>query len=370
MTVLEQAATNYSEAVQSTPGLIDYYKLDEPAGPTILDSKGLSDGTITGGTFGLPGAIQPGTAVGFNGTSDSGAIPLNLSGTSQVTVEFWLKWNQYANNDALAMEFTPNFNENAGGFLVDPNSAEYGGTFGDRRSARAATATASSSSARARASGTTTRSCSTRARRRQREITPYVDGQPVSYQQESSNTGQGRSPTPRSTCSRATATPCSATARSTQLAIYNQALSADDGVQPLPRDQTSTCRWSRRSRRPPPAVTGQNVTFNASGSSDSQGTITDYKWDLDGSGKYATDTGSSADARARLHHARDIHRRVCRRPTAPASVARTTQTITITASSALDARADASSGASGNTLIARHHRLLRPAERATPAASP
>ena len=39
-----------------------------------------------------------------------GAIPLNLSGTGKLTIEFWLKWNHYANNDALAMEFTPNFN--------------------------------------------------------------------------------------------------------------------------------------------------------------------------------------------------------------------------------------------------------------------
>ena len=28
------------------------------------------------------------------------------------------------------MEFTPNFNANAGGFLVDPNAGEFGGTFG------------------------------------------------------------------------------------------------------------------------------------------------------------------------------------------------------------------------------------------------
>ena len=130
VTVLEQAAADYSEAVLGTPGLIDYYKLDEAQGPTILDSQGLSSGTIAGGTFGLPGAVQKSTAVGFNGSSDSGSIPLNLSGTSQLTIEFWLKWNQYANNDALAMEFTPNFNENAGGFLVDPNAGEYGGTFG------------------------------------------------------------------------------------------------------------------------------------------------------------------------------------------------------------------------------------------------
>ena len=28
------------------------------------------------------------------------------------------------------MEFTPNFNDNAGGFLVDPNAPQNGGTFG------------------------------------------------------------------------------------------------------------------------------------------------------------------------------------------------------------------------------------------------
>ena len=130
VTVLEQASASYPEAVQNTAGLIDYYRLDEAVGPTILDSKGLSAGSIIGGTFGQPGAISPNTAVSFNGSGDSGAIPLNLSGTNKVTIEFWLKWNSYANNDALAMEFTPNFNENNGGFLVDPNSGEFGGTFG------------------------------------------------------------------------------------------------------------------------------------------------------------------------------------------------------------------------------------------------
>ncbi len=130
--VLEQGVTYYEEAVQNTPGLIDYYKLGEPSGPTIADSKGSSNGTISGGTFGLPGAVaeDPTTAIGFNGSSDSGAIPLNLSSTGKLTIEFWLKWNNYANNDALAMEFTPNFNSNAGGFLVDPNAGEFGGTFG------------------------------------------------------------------------------------------------------------------------------------------------------------------------------------------------------------------------------------------------
>ena len=55
---------------------------------------------------------------------------MNLSSTSKLTVEFWLKWNAYANDDRLAMEFTANFNDNAGGFLVDPNAPQSGGKFG------------------------------------------------------------------------------------------------------------------------------------------------------------------------------------------------------------------------------------------------
>ncbi len=54
VTVLEQASASYPEAIQNTPGLIDYYRLDESSGPSILDSKGLSPGSIIGGTFGQP----------------------------------------------------------------------------------------------------------------------------------------------------------------------------------------------------------------------------------------------------------------------------------------------------------------------------
>ena len=43
---------------------------------------------------------------------------------------------------------------------------------------------------------------------------------------------------------------------------------------------------------PSAPLTGQKVTLNASGSSD-QGTITDYKWDLEGKGTYETNTGTT-----------------------------------------------------------------------------
>ena len=250
--VLAQGVTSYEEAVQNTPGLTDYYKLGEPSGPTIADSKGSSNGTISGGTFGLPGALaeDPTTSFAFIGSRDSGAIPLTLSGTSQLTIEFWLKWNQYANNDSLAMEFTPNFNENSGGFLVDPNAGQYGGTFGigigsgsDRNSIFFTRPSAGAWHHYAIVINTTAEAG--------QEITPYVDGQPVSFQQEGSDPPvRERSPTRRCTCSHATATRCSATARSTS---WRSTTSRS-----APRRSSSTTtptgppkRRARRSRSPP-----------------------------------------------------------------------------------------------------------------------
>ena len=36
------------------------------------------------------------------------------------------------------------------------------------------------------------------------------------------------------------------------------------------------------------------MTFNAAGSSDPDGTIAKYEWDLDGNGSFETDTGTTA----------------------------------------------------------------------------
>ena len=44
-----------------------------------------------------------------------------------VTVSFWLNWAAYANNDQLALEFTPNYNNSTGGFIIDPNGASFPG---------------------------------------------------------------------------------------------------------------------------------------------------------------------------------------------------------------------------------------------------
>ena len=292
VTVLEQTPTDYSEAVQSTPGLLDYYKLGEAQGQTIFDSKGSSNGTIAGGTFGLPGAIEKGTAIGFNGTSDSGAIPLNLSGTGQLTIEFWLKWNQYANNDSLAMEFTPNFNENSGGFLVDPNAGQDGGTFGigigsgsDRNSIFFARPSAGVWHHYAIAIDTAAEGA--------KEITPYVDGQPVSFQQEDANTGQGNFANSTLYLFSRDGNALFGAGELDELAIYNQPLSATTIFEHYHSSDVDTAQAPSFTINPSPALAGQNLTFNASGSTDSGGTITDYKWDLGAGGKYETDTGSS-----------------------------------------------------------------------------
>jgi len=45
---------------------------------------------------------------------------------------------------------------------------------------------------------------------------------------------------------------------------------------------------------PNPAVAGNVVSFDGSASSDPDGTIVDYRWDLDGNGTFETDSGSNA----------------------------------------------------------------------------
>jgi PKD repeat protein len=292
--VLEQGPSGYTPAVLNTPGLIHYYKLTEAAGPTIFDSVGSSNGTISGGTFGLPGAVHgdPSTAIGFNGSSDSGAIPLNLSGTSQVTVEFWLKWNGYANNDSLAMEFTPNFNEHEGGFIVDPDAPQFGGTFGvalgsseNRYSVFFERPSAGVwhhyvlvlNSAAAAGS----------------EITPYVDGQPVSYQIGSDGSGAGAFANSTLYLMSRDGSSLFGAGDLQDLAIYNQPLSAGTAYQHFSSEGTAEPPHPAFTVSPSPVRASETVTLNASGSTDPDAKIVDYQWALNGNGHYETDSGSN-----------------------------------------------------------------------------
>jgi PKD repeat protein len=347
--VLESTPTSYLEAVQGNSSLSDYYKLDESKGPAIADSKGTSNGTITGGTFGLPGPIQRGTAVGFNGSSDSGAIPLNLSGTSKVTIEFWLKWSHYANDDALAMEFTPNFNANAGGFLVDPDAGEFGGTFGvsigtpeSRNSVFFTRPSAGAWHHYALVIDTTAPAAT--------EITPYVDGQPVSYQKESSETGQGAfANSTLYLMSRAGSSLFGAGALD-ELAIYSQPLSATTVFTHYHSNDVNLSLVPSFTVSPAQPLAGQNVTLNAAGSTDSHGTITDYRWDIDGSGNYATDTGATPTLTGAAPAA-GTYVVGLQTTDSEGLVARTTQVVTVTLAPPSKPVLTLS-GASGNSFIA------------------
>jgi PKD repeat protein len=291
--VLDQGLGDYEDAVLTTPGIQHYYKMGESAGPSIADSRGSANGTISGGSFGQPGPVQgdPTNAIGFNGTIDSGSIPLDLSGNKTITLEFWLKWNGYSNNDALAMEFTPNFNNQPGGFLVDPNSS-FGqfavalGSGGSRNIALFQRPSAGAWHHYAVVLDTTQAGTTT--------ITPYVDGLPVSYTNGGyANTGAGNFA--NSTLYLMSRGGSSLFGNGTlgQVAVYSGALTAN---------QILDHYYSSGNNKPPAAGftasptrvgPGQSVTFDGSGSSDSDGQIVDYQWDLDGSGKFATDTGSN-----------------------------------------------------------------------------
>ena len=171
-------------------GLLDYWRLDETTGPTFADGKGASPATASGGvTFGVPGAFTgANVAARFDGTSGFAQTPLDLSATSTLTIEFWLKWSAYVDDDALAMEFTPNFNGNPGGFLVDPNASN--GLFGvgigsddNRNDVFFPRPSAGVWHHYAFVIDTTAAAAT--------QITPYVDGQPVSFSKLSNGTGAG-----------------------------------------------------------------------------------------------------------------------------------------------------------------------------------
>jgi hypothetical protein len=176
--------------VLGTTGLKNYWRMGEASGTTLADSAGTSPATLSGGTLGTAGAIDGDTngAVRFNGIGDYARAHLDLHATSAVSVEFWLKWNAWANNDALALEFTDNFNSFGGGFLVDPNADN--GFFGVALGQGASRNTAYFARPSAgqwhhyvlvldgTASGAN-------------QVIPYVDGQPVSYFKWDSGTGAG-----------------------------------------------------------------------------------------------------------------------------------------------------------------------------------
>ena len=323
---------DYPDAVLGTAGLTHYYRLGESAGPTVSDSVGSANGSITGGKFGEPGAItgDPNTSLAFNGTSDFGSIPMNLSATSHITVEFWLKWNKYSSNEDIALEMTPNFNINAGGFLVDPNAAQYGGTFGvgigkstTRNTVFFTRPSAGVWHYYAFVLDSTQPGSS--------QIIPYVDGQPVSYQKANSGTGAGAFA--NSTLYLMSRAGASLLGPGTldELAIYNTDLSPATVTQHYNSYGTNKPPTASFTASPNPALTGQSVTLDGSASSNQNEPIIDYQWDLTGTGNYETETGSNPKLTTTFSTP-GLHKVGLRVIDANNVSATTTQTITVNAS--------------------------------------
>ena len=301
-TVYVGAATGtpYAQAVLGTSGLLDYWRMGDPVGSNVFaDAQGSATATAQGGvTQGAPGAIanDSTTSTSFDGSTGAASTALDLSSTSQVTVEFWMKWSAFANNDNLALEFTPNFNNVPGGFLIDPNAGEQGGEFGVGIGSGSARNNVYFPRPTAGAWHYYTFVINT-ASPAATQIIPYVDGQPVAYTKTASGTGAGNFAASNLYWFSRDANTLFGTGGMQDLAVYNQALGANviASHYRIGEGQATVGQPDATFTVSPSSISaGTAVTFNGSASSSPSGTITDYKWDLDGSGNYATDTGTTA----------------------------------------------------------------------------
>jgi PKD repeat protein len=288
----------YHSRVIATPGLTHYWRLGEKSGTIFADSIGSSPASILNGvTLGAASllSLEDGDlAAGFDGLDDAAAAPVNLSASSQLTVEFWLKWNAYANDDDLALEFTPNFNGNSGGFLVDPNAGEQGGQFAVGIGAGPSRNNAYFQRPSAGAWHHYAFVFNSQAPAAQ-QVIPYVDGHAVPYTKRESGTGAGNFANSTLYFMSRNAASLFGNGTLDEVAIYNQALSGSTIAQQF-NPSPSQPPLASFTASPNPVASGAQVNFDASGSSDPDGSIVKYEWDLDGNGSYETDTGTTASA--------------------------------------------------------------------------
>src|SRR5580704_14223859 len=99
-------AETYEHAVESTTGLTHFWPMGESSGSSFADAVGGANAEILGGvTLGEPGGLvgDSSTSALFNGSSGAARASVNLSGTHELTIEFWMKWSSFAEDDHLAL---------------------------------------------------------------------------------------------------------------------------------------------------------------------------------------------------------------------------------------------------------------------------
>jgi Concanavalin A-like lectin/glucanases superfamily len=186
------SAESYGEVVEGTGGVAHFWPMGESSGSSFADVVGGANAEVSGGvTLGEPGGLVEdlSTSAVFDGVSGAAQAKVDLSGTHKLTVEFWMKWHAYGADDRLALEFTPNFNSNPGGFLVDPDA-----TPGSDFAVAVGNGSTNNNVLFARPSAeewhyyafVIDTSASEGV-----EITPYVDGHAVAYSKLSSGAGAG-----------------------------------------------------------------------------------------------------------------------------------------------------------------------------------
>jgi sugar lactone lactonase YvrE len=290
--VVGPALGAYAQAVEGTSGVAHFWPMEESSGSAFADLVGGADASIAGGvTLGNAGGLaEESKAAAFNGSTGTAQAELDLSSTHKLTVEFWMKWNAYADDDSLAMEFTPNFNTIPGGFLIDPDAStgNFGVGVGEGSTRNNVYFTRPSAGAwhhyafviDTEAAG-------------EHEITPYVDGHAVSFSKTESNTGGAFAKSTLYWMSRDAASLFGGGAMQ-DLAIYTHALSTTEVLEHYATGAGGP--KASLSSSPVSASAGVPVNFDASASTSPGGAITDYAWDFDGGKGYGSDTGSTSSA--------------------------------------------------------------------------
>ncbi len=284
---------HYEQAVEETPSVTHFWPMAESSGSSFADVIGGANAEALGGvTLGEPGGLvgDSSTAAAFDGTSGAARAEVDLSGTHQLTVEFWMKWKTFAEDDHLAMELTPNFNEYPGGFLIDPDASgtdEFGvgvGEGGSRNNAYFARPSAEEWHYYAFTFDTTASGAD--------QITPYVDGHAVSYTKGAEGTGAGTFAKAMLYWMSRDASTLFGAGSMQDLALYDTTLSSSTIAEHYELGEGGP--KASFTSTPAVAAAGSPVRIDASASSSPAGSITDYAWDFDGSKSYSTDGGSSA----------------------------------------------------------------------------
>jgi sugar lactone lactonase YvrE len=287
------SAETYAQAVEGTAGVSHFWPMGESSGSSFADTVGGANAEVSGGvTLGQPGGLieDPATSAAFDGSSGAAQAPVDLSGTSKLTIEFWMKWTAFAGDDRLALEFTPNFNEHPGGFLVDPDAtpgSEFAVTVGNGSHYNNVLFTRPSAEQwhyyafviDTGASG-------------EEEITPYVDGHAVSYTKLISDTGAGNFANSTLFWMSRDASSLFGAGSMQDLALYDGTLGPETILEHY--DLGEHGPKAAFASLPVVATAGVPVRFDASGSASPGGELSDYAWDFDGSEAYGSDEGGSA----------------------------------------------------------------------------